>query len=139
MDEPLFLSATSFLQMLHKNLKGIIFFIPYSSISILQKHIAFCSHAGLPNILSYIWKFSTNIGITLCFSLQEHSKVEVYSIPTTPATSQDLGFVTSSASPAFIPSEGEIVYPTTGSTEQEPALTIVNLPRHSYRKIGLPV
>ena len=62
--------------------------------------------------------------------------MEVYSIPTTPATSQDLGFVTSSASPAFIPSEGEIVYPTTGSTEQEPALTIVNLPRHSYRKIG---
>lgn len=65
--------------------------------------------------------------------------MEVYSIPSTPATSQALGFVTSSASPAFIPSEGEIVYPTTGSTEQEPALTIVNLPRHSYRKIGLPV
>ena len=63
----------------------------------------------------------------------------VYSIPTTLATSQDLGFVTNSASPAFIPSEGEIVYPTTGSTEREPALTIVNLPRHSYRKIGLPV
>ena len=65
--------------------------------------------------------------------------MEVYSIPTTPATSQDLGFVTNSASPAFIPSEGEIMYPTTGSTEREPALTIVNLPRHSYRKIGLPV
>ena len=65
--------------------------------------------------------------------------MEVYSIPTTPATSQELGFVTNSASPAFIPSEGEIMYPTTGSTEREPALTIVNLPRHSHRKIGLPV
>lgn len=63
--------------------------------------------------------------------------MEVYSIPTTPNVSKDMGIAANS--PAFIAGEGEIVYPGTGSTDRETAVTIVDLPGHSYRKIVLPV
>jgi len=65
--------------------------------------------------------------------------MEVYSIPTTPNVSKDMGIAANSSSPAFIAGEGEIVYPATGSTDRETAVTIVDLPGHSYRKIVLPV
>ena len=57
----------------------------------------------------------------------------MYTVPLVNTTSESS--LETRTSPVFIPREGEIVYPLTG---EEPGIAIVDIPRHTYRKIGLP-